>query len=129
MAKTAIPVTTVSPFAGGAALTSGTAGDANNDHSIAGGTVPRLHLIVSNAHSSSIDFTVDVASQSATYNESVLKTHTVPAIAGSIEGKYAVVLDSGTMVNADGTVYVSGSDANFNLLTFYAYTWTPTQAP
>jgi hypothetical protein len=84
---------------------------------------------VSNAHSSSIDFTVDIASQAATYNAAVTKTHTVPAIAGAIEGKYAVVLDASTMVQSDGTVHVTGDDANLNLLTFYAYTWTPTQAP
>ena len=129
MARTAIPITTVAPFAGGAALSSGVAGDSVNDHAVAGGNVQRLHLLATNTNAATVPFDVEIPSGSATYNEAVTKTHTVPAAAAGVEGKHLVVLDASTMVQSDGTIYVSGSDANFGDLTFYAYTWQPTSAP
>ena len=136
MAYTEIAVTDLKAFATSVTLT-GTTGDATNDHDMDGDAVPRLHLVCSNSHASAVTFKVvtpAITSRGggrigATSN---VTTVTVPAAAAGVEGKSLVIYDSASVLwrdtdNITGeAIIIESDDANLNLCTFYAYTWTPT---
>ncbi|NIU03764.1 MAG: hypothetical protein GWN29_04920 [Gammaproteobacteria bacterium] len=134
MARTEIAVTNLGPFAKSGVTLTGTTGDDTNDHEIDGDSVPRLHLLCSNAHTSTVDFAILAASNSRTGVRGATiaaVTSTVPAAAAGIEGKRLVVLDAHALLQdgdgvATNAILINSSDANLNLCTFYAFTWTPT---
>lgn len=135
MARTEIAVTNLGPFAKSGVTLTGTTGDDTNDHEINGDSVPRLHLLCTNSHTSAIDILLytNSDSRSLVRGTGIANiTHTIPAAAAGIEGKRLIVLDAHALLRNDGTtvtrhaIVITSTDANLNLCTFYAYTWTPT---
>ncbi|NIU03765.1 MAG: hypothetical protein GWN29_04925 [Gammaproteobacteria bacterium] len=128
MARTAITLTSIADFASGGNLT-GTTGDQANGMVITNAPIPRVGLIVSSTHSSTVIFTIRVAASIATFKRGPFfypnGSYTVPAAVGSVEGKLALILDHPAWLDA-GDININSSDSNLNLCTFYAYTWTPT---
>lgn len=134
MARTAVTVTQVNPFLDGTTL-SGTAGQASapsgEAHYIEGDAIPRLHLLFANAHTSTITASILVQPSGAEWPSTDATTEvsqTLPAAAAGIEGMRVVVLDNPSLVTIGTSqrVYVDADDANFDLVTLYPFTWTPT---
>lgn len=125
MARTAITVSTISPFLVGG-NPSATTGDATNDHSIDMTSVPRLVLIAVNSNAATVDFTVEIAANAATYNIAQSISHTVPAAAAGIDGVRVIPIDSPSAAQTGNVLHVDSADANFGDVRFYAVTWSPT---
>lgn len=128
MARTAITLTSISDFARGGNLT-GTTGDQANGMVITDAPIPRVGLIVSSTHSSTVIFTIRVVASVSTFEFGPFfypqGSYTVPAAVGSVEGKLALMLDHPAFLDASD-ININSSDSNLNLCTFYAYTWMPT---
>ena len=128
MARVEIPVTTIAPFMRGEDLT-GIDGDDTNDMQVPGDSVKRLILVASNRHTSSVQFKAIVAQPSAALGFPILSSlnNIVPAIAGGVEGKRIIPLDSVALRTNDGVIHVDSTDVNFNLVRLSAYTWDETR--
>lgn len=133
MARDEITVTDLGSYSQLVTLT-GTTGNATNDHEIDGDYVPRLHLLCTNTHTGTVAFNITPGSNSRTgVRGGTISaiSYTVAAAAGGVEGKLAIALDAEALLRAgDGiatrAILVNSTDANLNLCTFYAVTWTPT---
>lgn len=126
MARVDVTITQIPAFLAGANLTA-TVGSAQLAVDVESYTRPVM-LVASNSNASTVSFNILGASGSGTFNAAVTKTQTVPAIAGSVEGKRGVVLDAKYIAQSDGKIHIDSSDPNIGDVSFYAFTWAPTRA-
>lgn len=124
-ARTALALTSVSPFLAGTDLTA-TAGDAANDHSVTPSGRPIVILAVNN-NAASVACTIELPAVAATFNQAASIPWTIPAASGGRARVRAAVLDFEAVKQSDGTIHIDSVDANFGDVDFFAFTWTPTR--
>lgn len=119
MSYTAIPVTTITNYLSGTAITSSEVGDAVNGNSVDLSSAPKLMLAVSNTHAAPIDITLSYPASVHTFGQALTKTVTIT------NGKVRfMVLDIPPDMRQSGNVlYITSADGNYNLIRFRAYTW------
>lgn len=125
MPRTAITVTSISPYLVGGNPTA-TAGDAANDHSIDLTNSPRLMLLAVNSNAATVAFTIELPASATTYNIAQSIAHTVPAAAAGVDGVRVIPLDSPSVAQSGNVLHIDSADANFGDVRFYAFTWAPT---
>jgi len=125
MARTAIPVTTVSEFQEGTEL-SYVNGDAANWHSLDLSCAPNLVLHVFNAGTTNEQFAFVYPACNSTYNE------TVSGVIGIDAGEHKLFLIDPpldvkqTEGDNNNLLFINSAEADFSNVAFHAYTWNPT---
>jgi len=88
---------------------------------------PRLHLLILNSHSGSVAFNLVVDGNEFPLQQTESRVITVPAAVGSVMGKVVIPLDSVLFANSSRQVALASGDPNLALLTYYAFTWRPSE--